>query len=89
MTTYIDFTQSTVQNFQFQATLDGEVYVVDVFWLLFGQRWYITITDLSGNIIVTRAMVGSPIDYDISLTDGYFTSTLVYRQANQQFEISP
>lgn len=29
------------------------------------------------------------VSYDISLTAGYFDSTLVFRQANQQFEVSP
>lgn len=27
--------------------------------------------------------------YDISLTDGYFASTLVFREAAQQFEVAP
>lgn len=29
------------------------------------------------------------VNYNISLTAGYFASTLVYRIANQQFEVSP
>jgi hypothetical protein len=29
------------------------------------------------------------VNYDISLTGGYFDSTLVYRQSNSQFEVSP
>jgi len=29
------------------------------------------------------------VDYNISLVAGFFASTLVYRQANNQFEVSP
>jgi hypothetical protein len=32
--------------------------------------------------------VGSPADYDINLLQGYFTTTLVYRIANGQIEVS-
>jgi hypothetical protein len=29
------------------------------------------------------------LTYDISLVSGYFDSTLVFRQPNQQFEVNP
>lgn len=89
MTTIIPFTPSTQAPFQFQATLDGALYTVIVKWNWFGQRWYIEVLDLSGNLIIYTAMVGSPVGYDISLVVGLFTSTLVYRAPANQFEISP
>lgn len=89
MTTFIDFTPSVSAPFQFQPTLDGDVYNCIITWNVFGQRYYINIYDLSQNLIVCLPLIGSPTDYDVSLTAGYFTSTLVYRIANAQIEIAP
>jgi hypothetical protein len=162
MTTFTNFYQPVSTPFRFSPTLDGQVYNVVVSWNLFGARYYINIYDVSGTLIVCRAMVGSPVgvgiesltwangivtivtsvphgfpinttilgtvsgctpdayngtgygnvtglftityalaadpggatalgnvNYNISLTQGYFASTLVWREANQQFEVSP
>jgi hypothetical protein len=59
MTTLVDFTPSTLAPFQFQATLAGAQYTVTVLWNIFGQRYYIRIADLSGNVILYRALTGS------------------------------
>lgn len=88
MTTYL-FQPSNTTPFQFQPTLDGNIYTCLVKWNLFGQRYYLECSDLSGNLIFSVAMVGSPANYDISLTAGYFTSTLVFRQADQTFVVTP
>lgn len=93
MTTYVTFQPNTQAPFQFQATLDNNVYNVNVTWNLFGQRYYINVYDLSNNLIVSTPMIGSAPDnefyQDISLVAPLFTSTLVYRTENNQFEISP
>ena len=89
MTTYYDFIPNAATPFQFQPTLDGQVYTAIVTWNLFGQRWYLNLFDLAGNRILTIAMVGSPLDYDISLVAGLFASTLVYRVQNRQIEVNP
>jgi hypothetical protein len=165
MTTFTDFTPSNaaVPPFQFQAQFDGETYIVYVQWLVFAQRWYFTVADLAGDIIVFAALVGSPVgatiesavwsegfvtlvtsqphgflagatvdatvvncapaalngifpayvndaftltfplvadpglttqlgsvQYNVNLVGAYFnTSTLVFRTANNQFEVSP
>lgn len=162
MTTFFNFTPSATSVYQFQPMLDGQTYNVTVPWSLFGQRYYIQVADLSGNVIVYEALAGSDtgvniaslswsqgqvtlmtsedhgygigsivdltvsgcapatyngryqchitgadtlvysltsnpgvatgfgaLTYDISLVSGYFASTLVYRQPNQQFEVSP
>ena len=81
------FTPSTTANFQFQPTLDGNVYTVTVTWNVFGERYYVNIYTLGGVLVVSLPMVGSPLGYDISLTAGYFTTTLVYRAPNNQFEV--
>ena len=90
MTTYVNFTPSASAAFQFQATLDGQIYNVVVTWNLFGQRYYINVYDLSNNRIVSQPMLPSPIGYNLNLVGGYFTtSSLVWRVDNNQFEISP
>jgi len=87
VTIYYDFAPSASAPFQFQPTLDGNVYSVVVTWNLFGQRYYINIYDLSQTLIVCLPLIGSPSGYDISMTAGYFSTKLVYRAANQQFEV--
>ena len=91
MTTYTDFAPSAteVPPFQFAPTLDGEVYNATATWNVFGQRWYLNIYSSSGDLILATPIVGSPQNYDISLVAGYFTSTLIYRQANNQFKVTP
>jgi hypothetical protein len=164
MTTIFPF-QPTAQTppFQFQPTLDSAVYTGIVMWNVTGQRWYLSLYDLSNNLIFSLPLIGSPtgsaiesiswlegivtvvtdvphgflqgavvnlviagcapvalngnisafiIDevtfeyslasdpggatalgtatYNINLAGGYFTtSTLVFREASQQLEVSP
>jgi hypothetical protein len=89
MTTIFPFAPTQQGPFQFQPTLDGTTYTGVVTWNLFGQRYYLSLYALDGTRIFTLPLIGSPLDYDISLTAGYFTSTLVFRQASQQFEVNP
>lgn len=89
MATLIQFAPSPLAAFQFLAVLDGQTYTCTVTWNVFGQRWYLTIETQDGTRVVTEALIGSPPDFDISLTAGYFASTMVFRQATQVFEIAP
>ena len=75
--------------FQANVTLDGSDYILAAIWNLAGQRWYISITDQSGNIAWEGAMIGSPLDYDILLAPGVFTtSTILYREDTGNIEIT-
>jgi hypothetical protein len=87
MATLISFNPPPTSNFQFQATLDGQNYIVIVTWGLFGQRYYLNIYDTSGVLILAMPMIGSPTDYDISMTAGYFTTKLIYRVQSNNFEV--
>ena len=87
--TTIPFNPSATANTQFTATLDGVDYTVIVNWNLFGQRYYINIYTLQGTLVLCIALIGSPPNYDISMTKGYFTSTLVYRVSTGNFEVNP
>ena len=76
--------------FQTTITLDGAQYFLSTYWNLAGQRWYISITDQSGNLIKSMPLVGSPLDSDINLVFNVFTtSTLVYRADTGEFEVDP
>ena len=52
--------------FAFQPVLDGSTYKANVTWNIFGQRWYLTLSDQSGNVIVHTAIVESPPFFSIT-----------------------
>jgi hypothetical protein len=63
---FIDFVPSQIQAPQFNVTLDGQIFTALITWSLFAQRYYITLTALDGTLILTEALVGSPIPIAIS-----------------------
>ena len=84
MTTYIPFTPSAVSAFQFQCVLDGQPYNVTVTANLFRSSnnstgaFYINVTDVNGDLIVSRAMGGSPVGQNLaslSWANGKVTAT--------------
>lgn len=84
------FTPSATAAFQFQPTLDDNVYTCVVTWNLFGQRYYLNVYQDDGTLVTCRAMVGSPPGFDINLVGGLFTtSSLIFRQQDQIFEVTP
>jgi hypothetical protein len=90
MTTYIPFTPSVSSVPQFQVTLDGYIYTALCTWNLYGARYYLNIVTLQGTLVCSVALIASPDDYDINLVAQYFTtSTLVFRDSSQQFEVTP
>jgi len=91
MTTYIPliFSQAS-PPFQSAFTLDGQGYNGTVTWNFAGQRWYITLYDQFGNLIINQPLIGSPQNADNYLAPGMFqTSTLLYRSATGNFEVTP
>ncbi|WP_297505908.1 hypothetical protein [Ferrovum sp.] len=49
-----------------------------------------TLTDNTGNVIWTGAMVGSPLGFDIYLALGIFTtSTILFRADTGNIEVTP
>lgn len=84
MSTYIPFTPASDTPFIFQPVLDGTNYTGQVTWNLYGQRYYLNIYTLSNTLIVAIAMVSG-----VNLVSGYFSSTLVFDDANQQFVVTP
>ncbi len=78
MTTRTPFQPSSTAAFTFQATLDGEQYTVVVTYNLFGQRYYASVYDLSGNLISSRGLVSSTALISAALTwvDGLASAAL-------------
>jgi hypothetical protein len=89
MTTFVKFNPSPSSNFQFQATLDGNLYTVICTFNAYGQRYYFTIYDLTQTVILSRPIIGSPDDFDIDLIALFFDSTMIFRESSQTFEIAP
>lgn len=86
----VPFTPLPGQGFVFAAVFDGQSYQVAIQWNAFGQRWYMAITATGNTLVVCKALIASPDDYDINILAGYFvTSTMVYRASSQTFEIGP
>lgn len=85
--TIIDFSPTTTSVFTFQPTFDGSVYTCVVSWNLAGQRYYVSCYSLAGILIFNLPLIGSPLDYDISITAGYFTTKMVYRVQSGVIEI--
>ena len=90
MTTYVHLSPPPGKGFAFQATLDGTSYRLRVTWNVFGQRWYLTCLTGNDELVFHQALISSPQDGDINLLAGYFlTSTMVFRELGQSFEINP
>ena len=92
MTTIIPFQPSvnTAPPFQTIFNLDNQNYNGIVTWNWAAQRWYLTISDSTGNKVWNGAMVGSPLGYDIPLALGIFqTSTILFREDIGNFEVNP
>jgi hypothetical protein len=77
MSTAVSFTPSSIQAFSFQATLAGAQYTITILWNVFGQRYYIQVADLSGNLILFRALSssGPTIISQLSWASGVATVT--------------
>lgn len=58
MTSY-PFQPNASQNFVFNPVLDGVTYVATITWNVFGQRWYLNLVDVSGNLILCTAVASS------------------------------
>lgn len=60
MAEVFQFTPTVQAPFTFQPTLDGSTYSAAVKWNLFGQRWYLIVTQLTGELVFCLPLLGSP-----------------------------
>ncbi len=91
MTTYVAFSpQTSGIPWTGLFTLDGNSYKATANWNIAGQRWWLTLADSSGTPVWYGPIIGSPMDFDILLAPGIFTtSTLLYRTDTGNFETVP
>lgn len=69
MTTYYAYVRPVSGPFVFQPTLDGQQYVVSVWWNVAGQRNFFTVQQLDTTVVLTAGLVGSDVGMPIqSLT---------------------
>jgi hypothetical protein len=59
VTIFFPFAPPSNQAFTFQPTLDGTPFTAVVPWNLFGRRFYLQLFDLSGALVLYRALVTS------------------------------
>lgn len=77
MTQLVGFAPSTEAVFQFQAVFGGTQYVIACPWNAFGERWYITVSDLAGDVVAHRPIVQSGPRYQATLTWADNLATIV------------
>lgn len=61
MTQLYDFQPSTTAPFQFRPTLDGALYLATITWNLYGQRYYMLLTDQSGAVVFLKSLRASQV----------------------------
>lgn len=81
MSTTVQFTPSVTSAFAFQPVIAGVQYNATVTWNLYAQRYYLNLTDTSGNLVLCTAIVGSGPRLGATLTwansgGGVTTATL-------------
>lgn len=83
------FTGNDRQSMTFTPILDGTVYNCQVKWNIAGMRWYVLITDGSGNTILNTPLVGSVLNGGINIISGVFNSSSMYwREKNGLIEVN-
>ena len=83
------FSGNEQKSMVFTPLLDGTVHNCQTWWNIYSQRWYLTITDDSGDRKLTIPIIGSPEGHDINLLTGVFKSTrMMWRTAIGQIEVT-
>lgn len=88
----IPFTPSdqAVPPFSTLLMLDSSSYLFSVFWNLYSQRWYFSLEDENGNLIIHGPLIGSlASEQAINLVFGLFSSTLVYQSDTGNLVVTP
>ncbi|MEK6487329.1 hypothetical protein MC52_024810 [Klebsiella michiganensis] len=83
------FTGNERESMAFTPALDGTVYNCQIRWNISAQRWYILITDNSGNTVLNTPAVGSTNESGINLIAGVFSrTTMIWREQNGLIEVT-
>lgn len=77
------------QSMMFSPVLDGSTYSATTQWNMFGQRWFLNISTLAGELVALVPVVGSSA-FPVNLVAGYFTtSTLTFDDGTNTFTVLP
>ncbi len=99
MATVTQFVPSQTGAFVFLADLSGPTsnvtststqFTVSVTWNVFGQRFYVALTDQDGALVLTTPLVSSapsPAE-QFNMLAGYFSSTMVLLEGSQEFVVT-
>lgn len=92
MTAIVSYVQQTTQIFQFNVTLADvygniQSYTLAVTWNLYGQRYYLSCYTQQNAVVFCVPLMNSPDNYSINLAAGYFSTSIVFRESTQNFEI--
>lgn len=68
MSTIVQFSPSTSAPFQFQPVINGVQYTAIIKWNIAGQRYYLALYDVSGNLVLFTAVVASGPRMSATLT---------------------
>ncbi|MBK2607416.1 hypothetical protein [Raoultella ornithinolytica] len=83
------FTGNERESMAFTPALDGTVYNCQIRWNISAQRWYILITNNSGNTVLNTPAVGSTNESGINLIAGVFSrTTMIWREQNGLIEVT-
>jgi hypothetical protein len=85
----IVFNPASTAQFSFNCLLDGQNYTINIPFNAYRQDYYFNIYDVTNNLVLSKPLIGSPLNSDINLLKEYFVSTMVFRQPTQTFEINP
>ena len=83
------FNPSPNYAFQFNPILDGNAYIATILWNVFGQRWYLSLADLSQNLVINFPVVSAAPALRVCLTSQLFNDQLSYNSLQAQFEVWP
>jgi len=82
-TTFVAFIPSTTGAFQFQPVIAGTTYNAEIDYNAFGQRFYLNLTDLSGNSVHYCALAETGPSFPATLTWALGVATVSLTQPHQ------
>jgi hypothetical protein len=72
------------------VTLDGQPYTLVTMWNAYRYDWYLSLTNQSGQLVINQPLIASPPGANIYLAPQLFTtSTLLFRESTNSFEVGP
>ena len=87
MATIVPFNPQPTANFRFSPVLDGSTYNAVVTWNAYSGRYYFNVYTLNRGLTMSVPLIPSPDYQNINLTEGFFTTPIVFRASSNNFEI--